>query len=100
MIYGVYAIRDLKTGFLTPTVDVNDQSAMRNFEHAVVSHPDSLFFSHPEDYTLFKLGEYDSDLGKLLPFEAIQELLPAPVALLRASQRVSPKGGIDDGHKA
>ena len=34
MKYGIYSIRDARTGFLPPTVDQNDSSAMRNFAHA------------------------------------------------------------------
>ena len=31
MKYGVYVIKDSVTGFLTPTVDQSDNSAMRNY---------------------------------------------------------------------
>lgn len=44
MTYGIYVIRDAKTTFMLPTVDFNNASAMRNFEHAV-RHPDSLMKS-------------------------------------------------------
>jgi hypothetical protein len=43
--YGVYSIRDARTGFLPPTVDQNDSSAMRNFAH-VCMQKESLLFSH------------------------------------------------------
>lgn len=69
MIYGVYAIRDSKTGFLTPTVDINDQSAARNFEHAALQS-NTLFFSHPADYDLYKIGSFDTDSGLLQAFSA------------------------------
>lgn len=62
MIYGIYAIRDAKTGFLTPTVDINDQSASRNFAHASMQ-TNSLFCTHPQDYDLYRLGTYDSESG-------------------------------------
>ena len=64
MKYPVYAIRDAKVGFMTPTVDVNDASAARNFEHAVMNSA-SLMNSHPGDYALYKIGEFDSDSGEL-----------------------------------
>ena len=35
MKFGVYAIRDSKSGFMTPTFEPNDAVAMRNFTHAV-----------------------------------------------------------------
>lgn len=66
MIYGVYAIRDLKTGYLAPTVDVNNASAVRNFRHAA-SRVESLFYSSPADYQLFRIGTYDTEDGVLIP---------------------------------
>ena len=62
MIYGVYSIKDLKSGYLPPTYDINDLCAKRNFEHACLN-TDSLFFSHPSDYQLFKVGTFDTDTG-------------------------------------
>lgn len=66
MKYGIYVIRDQRTSFLTPTVDLNDASAMRNFEHAV-QDKNSLFFSHIEDYSLYRIGTYDTDNGSIDP---------------------------------
>lgn len=66
MIYGVYSIKDVKTGYLPPTYDVNDLSAMRNFEHAC-QNTDSLFFTHSKDYSLYKIAMFDTDNGS---FEA------------------------------
>lgn len=93
MIYNVYAIRDSKTGFLQPTCEMNDASAMRNFEHAVMAGPDSLFFSHPEDYALYRLGSYDTDKGVILPESPIVNLIEASAVLVKLS---SMKGGISN----
>lgn len=65
MIYGVYAIKDAKTSFMPCNVDYNDASAIRNFEHAVMA-PDSLMRSHPGDYTLYRLGSYNTETGIIL----------------------------------
>lgn len=65
MKYGVYSIRDARTGFLPLTVDQNDSSAMRNFAHACMQK-ESLLFSHIEDYCLCKVGEFDTETGKIL----------------------------------
>ena len=62
MIYGVYSIKDLKTGYLPPTYDINDLAAERNFEHACLN-PDSLFYTHGSDYQLFKVGTFNTDTG-------------------------------------
>lgn len=90
MKFGVYSIRDSRTGFLAPTVEVSDSVASRNFEHAVLHSGDSLFFSHPEDYHLYKLGEMDSETG------AIDSLVP-PVLLLSASSVINRLGGDQHG---
>lgn len=85
MIYSIYSIRDLKTGFLQPTLDINDASAIRNFEHAVLHHEDSLFFSHPEDYSLFYLGSFDSETGEILAQDVDRtELCSAAECIRRA----------------
>ena len=64
MKYGIYVIRDIKVGYMSLTLDMNDQSAMRNFEHAM-SKSDSLMNSHPHDFSLYCLGMYDSDTGEV-----------------------------------
>lgn len=64
MIYGIYAIKDAKTAFMPCTVDFNNDSAIRNFEHAVRS-PDSLMSSHPGDYALYRLATYDTETGMI-----------------------------------
>lgn len=62
MIFGVYCIRDRKTGFMSPSIDLNDAAAIRNFEHAC-QQTSSLMYSHSGDYDLHKLGVFDSDTG-------------------------------------
>lgn len=78
MKLGMYAIKDAKTGFMTPTVDANDASALRNFEHAV-HQTDSLLYSHPNDFTLCKLASFDTDAG-------VCEVLPIPFVVADASE--------------
>lgn len=64
MKYPVFAIRDVHTGFMSPTVDQNQSAAIRNFEHAVMRSA-SLMNSHPEHYALYHIGEFDTDTGKI-----------------------------------
>lgn len=66
MKYGLYAIKDAKSTFMPCNVDFNDACAIRNFEHAV-RQPDSLLASHPNDYSLCKVGEYDNENGVIIP---------------------------------
>ncbi len=62
MILGIYSIKDALTGFMNCTLEQNDASAIRNFEHAV-TRVDSLFFSHPEHYSLYRIGTFDTTHG-------------------------------------
>lgn len=66
MIYNVFAVRDNKVGFLTPTIDVNKDSAIRNFRHAFM-RDDTLFHTHAKDFDLFLIGSFDSDSGIITP---------------------------------
>ena len=76
MIYGVYAIKDAKTSFMPCNVDYNDASAIRNFEHAVMA-PDSLMRSHAADYTLYRLGSYNTETGIILSKADPQQIADA-----------------------
>lgn len=78
MKYGLYAIRDAKVGFMSVTADVNDAAARRNFEHAA-SNSQSLFFTHPQDYDLYKVGVYDTESGVIDPIVPPEFVCPAPV---------------------
>lgn len=62
MIYGLYAIRDVKTGFMTPTMDSNDSAAVRNFFHAV-RNSEGILYSYAQDFDLYHIADYDSDSG-------------------------------------
>lgn len=81
MKYPVYAIRDSKVGFQSPMVDVNDASAMRNFSHAV-QNSESLMFSHAADFTLFRIGAFDTDTGRFEPLDLPAELVNAQAILM------------------
>lgn len=76
MIYGVYSIKDIKSGYLPPTYDMNDLCSQRNFEHAC-QNPDSLFFTHPSDYQLWKIGTFDTETGEYLC--DLKFLMDAPI---------------------
>lgn len=66
MIYGLYSVRDTKTGFLPPQADQNNDSAIRNFMHACMQK-DSLMYTHGTDFELYKIGEYDTESGIINP---------------------------------
>lgn len=73
MKLGVYVVRDVKSTFMTPTVDQNDSVAVRNFAHAIMTSG-SVISSHKEDFELYKIGEYDNETGFIVPFD-VRELV-------------------------
>lgn len=62
----VIALRDkVEQKFRSMTIDVNDESAQRNFTYAVNNSPELLFKA--KDLELYDLGEFDDDNGTILP---------------------------------
>ena len=80
MISGIYAIKDAKSSFMPCIVDVNDATAIRNFENSV-RRVDSLLASHPNDFGFFKLGVYDDNTGVITPLETPKMLCDASQCL-------------------
>lgn len=66
MIYGVYSVRDLLTGFMAPVVEIDDDVAKRNFEFAV-KNADGVLGFRPQDFDLMQIGVFDSETGDLVP---------------------------------
>lgn len=64
MIKSVYAIRDVKTNWLDPFIEVSDDAAIRGFKYAL-SNGDGLFGFSPEDFTLYKVGTFDTASGAI-----------------------------------
>ena len=54
MKFNVYAMRDLKSGFLTPTVDQNDAMASRNFASSIQRSEGVLFTHKPNFSSVFQ----------------------------------------------
>ncbi len=77
MKFGIYCIKDAKTGFMTPVVEQNDAAALRNFSHAV-NQPESIMYDSPNDFSLFKVSDFDTDAGILA--------IPSPVLVVDASE--------------
>lgn len=70
MILQVFAVFDSKAGFFgNPFFDQKEGSAIRNFADAVndTSNPNNMWNKHPEDFSLFCLGEFDNNSGELIP---------------------------------
>ena len=78
----MYSVVDAKTGvYAAPFVLLTDGQAMRSFIDSAKDEK-SMFFAHPEDFSLVRLGDFDDSLGLLVP-------LPVPLVLMTASQAVA-----------
>lgn len=67
MILKTYSIFDRKAGvYLTPFFAVNDQVADRSFQ-ALAKRPESTIASAPEDFSLYRIGEFCDDSGEITP---------------------------------
>ena len=81
MKFGLYCIKDSKTGFMTPVVEQNDAAALRNFSHAV-NQLDSIMHDCPNDFSLFKVADFDTDSGIFA--------VPNPMLVADASHVTAP----------
>jgi len=70
--------------FLNPIFCSTRGEAIRSFSDAVADER-APFKAHPEDYSLFVLGEYDEGLG------IFENNVPAPELLVLAVNLVRPK---------
>lgn len=66
MIYPVYSVKDEFSGFGQIFIQVNDACAVRDFSNQVNDNR-SLFAKNPNDFALYKIGEFDSDTGSFVP---------------------------------
>lgn len=71
MKFYFYSMRDHKVGFMSPTLDINDATAYRNFAKAV-SAPDGIIGFAPQDFDLFCIGEFDSETGYITAYDTIR----------------------------
>lgn len=67
MIYNLYSVHDIYTGYNMPFYDSSDGSARRSFETAIEENP--VMCKHRDDYQLRKLGTFDSDTGIIRSIE-------------------------------
>lgn len=69
MKMNVYSVFDSKlASFGRPWYEMTDASAIRVFQDAVndSSNPNNQWYKHPEDFSLYSIGEFDDSDGKLV----------------------------------
>jgi len=66
LMFGIYDEKSLSYG--TPFFQPQIGQAMRAFGD-LAKDPQSAIAKHPEDYSLYHLGEYDDHTGKVLTYD-------------------------------
>jgi hypothetical protein len=88
MIAKVFSVFDSKAAFFgRPFFDQKEGTAIRNFSDAVndSSNPNNMWFKHPEDFSLFLVGEFDDETGELIPVHPKNLLTASAVRTLDKS---------------
>lgn len=63
----IFAILDSKVeAYLLPFFAANAMLALRSFERAAMN-PDQTMHTHPEDFTLYQIGEYIEQTAEIVP---------------------------------
>lgn len=79
MKQNVYAVLDTKVGcFGGLFLDMTDDAALRNFSDGVNDpNPQNRWHRHPEDFALYRLGEFHQDSGELVPVSKLTAICTA-----------------------
>lgn len=80
MIYGLYSIRDVKTGFMTPVMEANDAAATRNFYHSV-ANSEGILFTFAQDFTLYRIADFNAETAQVTPLVPIVQVASGSDAL-------------------
>jgi len=94
----MFSVLDTKTGaFGNPFVSLREESAIREFSDAVNdgSNPNNQWFRHPEDFSLYFLGEFDTSTGVINPISLIQNLITASALKALAPMNLPSMNGSD-----
>lgn len=84
---GLYTIRDdVMAIYNNPFAQINDATAIRSFNNELErGGPDSLFSSHPADFSLYRIGYFDNESG-CLTVEPVPTLVIAGRDLARRGE--------------
>lgn len=61
----LFAVKDELEGFGSPIIASNKAKAMLIFNDEI-QHPDSMLNKHPENYSLYALGQYNEETGEII----------------------------------
>ena len=67
MVKSIYSIQDVKVSVFYPPICLLNDNEARRLLSDVVANPESPISKHPDDFRLFRLGEFDDNSGGLSP---------------------------------
>ncbi len=83
MKYGIYCIYDDAARIFTaPTIDISDESAIRNFQKMCADAGSVMNFK-PSDFSLYAVGVFDAETAN------IESFVPPERLVVGSSERVS-----------
>ncbi len=83
MKYGIYCIYDDAARIFTaPTIDISDESAIRNFKKMCADAGSVMNFK-PSDFSLYAVGVFDAETAN------IESFVPPERLVVGSSERVS-----------
>lgn len=66
MVIGIFSMKDQLNGFMNVFPETNTDMAKRGFLHGLASaDATSLFYSNPQDYSLYRIGDFDTESGMI-----------------------------------
>lgn len=70
MKYGIYSVKDQLVGFMSPTLDKNDDCARRNFKSSVnrMDHDGDYIVN---DLALYCIGEFNVETGCITSMDPV-----------------------------
>lgn len=90
MIMKLFCVFDAKGAFYTPPFpEIREETAIRKFSDSVNDpRPGNNWASHPEDYSLFYVGEFDDSTATFKPCTAVALVTAAAVKTFREKMEV------------
>lgn len=84
----IYSIKDIKVGaFLKPMCEQHVEVCIRGIKGAM-ENPETMLAKFPSDFALYELGEFNDEIGEIIPCTPkhiinVQDLAPSVSSQLR-----------------
>lgn len=66
MKIGLYALKDMKVGYMSIIQEANDECAKRSFLNLLTDSTPNIVNRNPGDYEMWRIGTYDNESGEVV----------------------------------